>query len=52
MLSSLLKETKSKEKVIFPKRKVELALNTNSKIEVIAENIADKMMLKLKKNFC
>ncbi len=52
MLTTLKQEMKAKNKTPFPKKVVQLKYIDRNSIEVIAENITDKMIIKLKKNFC
>lgn len=52
MLKELKKEITEKTKSKFLKKKVELLLTENKNTEKIADNISDKMITSLKKNFC
>lgn len=52
MLTDLRKKLTTKEKVVFPQRKLELKYNSTTNTEIISEIISEKMMKVVRKNCC
>ena len=52
MLTDLKNELTNKERVVFPKRKLEFKYNSTTKTEIISEIISEKMMKVVRKNYC